>query len=52
MESKYVDGRWRRDAQMLRASCWCGIVATRSVLNLDDPVIALAAALLPWLLDS
>ena len=53
IESKYVDGRWRRDAQTLRASRWLGIVATRSEINLDDPdVLALPAALLAWLLDS
>ena len=53
IESKYVDGRWRRDAQTLRASGWRGIVATRSELNLDDPeVAAIPAALLAWLLDS
>ena len=52
IESKYVDGRWRRDAQTPRASGWRGIVATRSELNLDDPdVAALPAALLTWLLD-
>ena len=53
IESKYVDGRWRRDAQTLRASGWRGIVATRSELNLDDPeVAAIPVALLAWLLDS
>ena len=53
IESKYVDGRWRRDAQTLAASGWRGIVATRSELNLDDPeVAAMPVALLAWLLDS
>ena len=53
VESKYVDGRWRRDAQTRRASGWRGIVATPSELNLDDPdVAAIPAALLAWLLDS
>ena len=46
-------GRWRRDAQTLRASGWRGIVATRSELNLDDPqVAAVPVALLAWLVDS
>ena len=36
IESKYVDGRRQRDAQILVASGWRGIVATRSELNLDD----------------
>ena len=53
IESKYVDGRWRRDAQTLQASCWRGILATRTELNLDDPeVTAIPAAMLAWLLDS
>ena len=53
IESKCVDGRWRRDAQTLRASGWRGIVATRSELNFDDPeVAAIPVALLAWLLDS
>ena len=53
IESKYVDGRWRRDAQTLSASGWRGIVTTRSELNLDDPeVAAIPVALLAWLLDS
>ena len=53
IESKYVDGRWKRYAQTLQASCWRGILATRSELNLDDPeVAAIPAAMLAWLLDS
>ena len=53
VESKYVDGRWRRDAQTLLASRWRGIVATRSELNFDDPeVAAVPAAMLAWLLDT
>jgi uncharacterized protein len=52
LESKYVDGRWRREAQTLQASSWRGIVATRSELNLDDPqVVAIPTALLAWLVD-
>ena len=53
IESKYVDGRWRRDALTLRASPWRGIVATRSELDLADPeVAAVPAALLAWLIDT
>ena len=53
IESKYVDGRWQRDAQTLRASEWRGIIATRSELNLEDPgMAAIPAALLAWLLDN
>lgn len=52
IESKYVDGRWRRDAQTLQASPWRGIVATRTELNLDDPqVVAVPTALLAWFVD-
>lgn len=52
IESKYVDGRWRSEAQTLQASRWRGIVATRTELNLDDPqVIAVPTALLAWLVD-
>jgi len=53
IESKYVDGRWRRAAQTLKASRRHGIVATRSELNLDDPdVTAMPAAMLAWLVDT
>ena len=53
IESKYVDGGWRRDALTLRASPWHGIIATRSELDLDDPqVVAVPAALLAWLIDT
>lgn len=52
LESKYVDGRWKRQAQTLRSSPWRGIVATRTELNLDDDeVLAVPAALLAWLVD-
>ena len=52
IESKHVDGRWRRNAQTLRASGWRGIVATRSELDLDDAeLIAMPTAMLAWLVD-
>ena len=53
IESKFVDGRWKRDAQTLLASGWRGIVATRTELDLSDPsgVAAIPAAMLAWLLD-
>ena len=52
IESKFVDGRWKRDAQTLAASPWRGIVATRSELDLrDDKVVAVPTALLAWLVD-
>ena len=53
IESKYVDGSWRRDALTLKASPWRGIIATRSELDLAGPeVVAAPAALLAWLIDS
>lgn len=53
IESKYVDGSWRRDALTLRASPWRGIVATRSEFDPAGPdVVAVPAALLAWLIDS
>lgn len=52
IESKFVDGRWKRDAQTLAASRWRGIVATRSELDLrDEKVLAIPTALLAWLVD-
>ncbi len=52
-ESKYVDGRWRRDTATLRASRWRGVMATRSELDLDDPeTIAVPTGVLAWLIDS
>ena len=52
IESKYVDGRWKRDVQTLAASGWRGIVATRSELNLEDAkVMAIPASILAWMID-
>ena len=52
IESKYVDGRWRRDVQTLAASGWRGIVATRSELNLENAnVMAIPASMLAWMID-
>lgn len=52
IEAKHVDGRWRRNAQTLRASGWRGIVATRSELDLDNAeLIAMPTAMLAWLVD-
>ena len=53
IESKYVDGRWKRATRTLTDSPWRGIVATRSVLDLEDPnLLAVPAALLAWLIDN
>ena len=53
IESKFVDGRWQRDAQTLAASGWRGIVATRSELDLTGSrdVVAVPTAMLAWLVD-
>ena len=53
IESKFVDGRWMRDAQTLAASQWRGIVATRSELDVSESnnTIAIPAAMLAWLVD-
>lgn len=51
VESKYVDGPWRRDAQTLRAAFGRGIVATRSVLEVDDDVWAVPAPLVALSLE-
>ena len=53
IESKFVDGRWKRDAQTLAASKWHGVVATRSELDLSasSNAIAIPAPMLAWLVD-
>lgn len=52
IESKYVDGTWKRAAQTLRARFGRGIVATRSVLALDGDVWAVPAPLVALLIDT
>ena len=53
IESKYVDARWKRATRTLTDSPWRGIVATRSVLDLEDPdLLAVPAAILAWLIDN
>ena len=52
IESKYIDGRWQRDAQTLAASGGRGIVTTRSELNLENAnVMAIPAYMLAWMID-
>lgn len=51
IESKYVDGRWRRDAQTLAASPWRGIIATRTQTEVGDDLAAVPAPLLAYLVD-
>lgn len=53
IESKYVDGRWRARARTIQASSWRGIVATRTVLDLESPgLMAVPTSMLAWLLDT
>jgi predicted AAA+ superfamily ATPase len=54
-EAKYVDGPWRRGAQTLRARRNGGIIATHTVLELEDrdgknPVWAVPVGILAWLM--
>jgi uncharacterized protein len=54
-EAKYVDGPWRRAARTIRAREKGGILATRTVFDLEDragesPVWAVPVGILGWLL--
>lgn len=51
VESKYIDGQWRRTAQTMRAAFGNGVLATRSVLDLEGDVWAVPAALLTLVID-
>lgn len=50
-EAKYVDGGWARESRTALAAYGTGVLATRSVIDLDRPVRALPAAIVAWLLD-
>jgi predicted AAA+ superfamily ATPase len=50
-EGKYVDGGWRQEARTVRSQFGRGVLATRSVLDLDDDVWAVPAAIVAWLLN-
>ena len=53
IESKYVDGRWRTPARTVRTSPWRGIIATRTVLDLESPeLMAIPTSMLAWILDT
>lgn len=53
IESKYVNSRWRRRTRAVQASRWRGIIATRTVLNLESPELrAVPTSMLAWLLDT
>ena len=53
IESKYVDGRWRTRTRTIDASRWRGIIATRSVMDLESPeLMAIPTSMLAWLVDT
>ncbi len=54
-ESKYVDeGPWRNTTgRTLQASPWTGILATRSLLDLQGPsTLAIPSGMIAWMLDT
>jgi predicted AAA+ superfamily ATPase len=50
IESKWVDAGWRGDSRNLHGKYGAGVVATKSVLDLDQPVWAVPAPLVALLL--
>lgn len=52
-ECKYTDATWRREAQTMRARYGKGVVVTRTPLAVgaDEPVWAIPAGIVAWLLD-
>jgi len=50
-EGKYVDDGWKSEAQTVRSQFGGGVLATRSVLDLDGDVWAVPASLVAWLLN-
>ncbi len=48
LESKYVDAGWKRQAQTLQARYQSGVVATRSILDLEQHVWAVPAGIVAW----
>jgi len=51
IESKWVDARWKAEAKIIRGQYGRGILATKSVLDLDSPVWAVPAPLVALLLE-
>ena len=51
IESKYIDGRSRGEAQTLAASRWRGVIATRTQIDVAEDLAAVPAALLAFPLD-
>ena len=52
IESKWVDDGWRSESLVLSAKYGRGIMATKSILDLEDPVWAVPAPLVALLLHS
>jgi hypothetical protein len=50
VESKWVDDGWRGESKVMGAKYGRGILATKSVLDVDDDVWAVPAPLLALLL--
>jgi predicted AAA+ superfamily ATPase len=50
-EGKYVDSGWKQESATARANCARGVFATRRVHDLDNPIWAVPAANLAYLLD-
>ncbi len=50
LESKWVDQGWRREARVVRAKYGRGVMATKSILDVDDDVWAVPAPLVALLL--
>jgi uncharacterized protein len=53
-ESKYTDASWRRETQTMRARYGKGVIVTRTPLavGVDEPVWAIPAGVVAWLLDT
>ena len=53
-ECKYTDGSWRKETRTMRARHGRGVMVTRSPLltGADEPIWAIPAAILAWLLGS
>ena len=51
IESKWVDQGWREEARVIEGKFGCGILATKSILDLDHPSWAVPAPLVALLLE-
>jgi predicted AAA+ superfamily ATPase len=51
-EGKYVDAKWRQEAQTVRSQFGRGVLATRTAYELGDDVWAVPACLLAYLLNA